>query len=498
MSNVRRWAGPATSVAVLAIVIWRIGTGPFVAGFESVDGRALLAAAAIGFVTTVCGAWRWTIVARGLGLRISLPAAVAAYYRALFLNLTLPTGIAGDVHRGVSHGREVQHVGRGLRAVVWERGAGQVVQAVLMISLLLVLPSPVRSSMPFVALAAVGLAARSRPRVAGCRLGGADSRWMRLRNAVVADLRNGVLRRNALPAIVLASTVAVLGYALMFLVAARTVGVTAPISRLLPVALLATLAMVLPSIAGWGPREGAAVWVFSAAGLGAAAWRRDRRRVRRPGASPRSFPARSCSSSDGFRAGGSRGPAAKPAVSPAERSRGCVSVPTRCSPAASRSTATSATPPRACFLSNDADFDRVDAVRASCDAILVGAETVRVDNPRLLVRSQTRRDERCGARPAGVADQGHGDAEGGARRARRLLPDRRRREARLLRERRGWRMRASAWGRSRPSSTAAATAWRCARSAPTWPSGASSVSWSRAAAPSTRSSSPRTSWTSCS
>jgi riboflavin biosynthesis pyrimidine reductase len=46
------------------------------------------------------------------------------------------------------------------------------------------------------------------------------------------------------------------------------------------------------------------------------------------------------------------------------------------------------------LLSNDADFDRVDAVRASCDAILVGAATVRTDNPRLLVRSQARRDER--------------------------------------------------------------------------------------------------------
>ena len=45
-------------------------------------------------------------------------------------------------------------------------------------------------------------------------------------------------------------------------------------------------------------------------------------------------------------------------------------------------------------LSNDADFDRVDAVRASCDAILVGAATVRKDNPRLLVRSKRRRDER--------------------------------------------------------------------------------------------------------
>jgi 5-amino-6-(5-phosphoribosylamino)uracil reductase len=45
-------------------------------------------------------------------------------------------------------------------------------------------------------------------------------------------------------------------------------------------------------------------------------------------------------------------------------------------------------------LSNEADFDRVDGVRASCDAIMVGAVTVRTDNPRLLVRSQARRDER--------------------------------------------------------------------------------------------------------
>src|SRR6188508_2589097 len=46
------------------------------------------------------------------------------------------------------------------------------------------------------------------------------------------------------------------------------------------------------------------------------------------------------------------------------------------------------------LLSNEADFDRVDEVRASCDAILVGATTVRNDNPRLIVRSQARREER--------------------------------------------------------------------------------------------------------
>jgi len=39
------------------------------------------------------------------------------------------------------------------------------------------------------------------------------------------------------------------------------------------------------------------------------------------------------------------------------------------------------------LLSNEKDFDRVDAVRASCDAILVGANTIRKDNPRLLIKS---------------------------------------------------------------------------------------------------------------
>lgn len=45
-------------------------------------------------------------------------------------------------------------------------------------------------------------------------------------------------------------------------------------------------------------------------------------------------------------------------------------------------------------LSNEADLERVDAVRAQCDAILVGAATVRNDNPRLLVRKPALRQQR--------------------------------------------------------------------------------------------------------
>jgi glycosyltransferase 2 family protein len=270
MKTVRRWAGPAVAVVALALVIWRLGTGPFLVGLKAVDARAVLAAGAVVLVTTLCSAWRWTIVARGLGVRLPFRVAVAAYYRALFLNLTLPGGVAGDVHRGVAHGREVHDVGRAMRGVVWERAAGQVVQIALAISILLVLPSPVRSSMPFVAVAAVGvalvvvLACRRR------RKGTGGSRWGRVRDTVAADIRSGVLRRSALPAVVLTSAVVFVGHAVTFLIAARTAGAAAPISRLLPLALLAVLATALPNVGGWGPREGLTAWAFAAAGLGAA------------------------------------------------------------------------------------------------------------------------------------------------------------------------------------------------------------------------------------
>ncbi|MGQ0841564.1 RibD family protein [Actinokineospora sp.] len=50
--------------------------------------------------------------------------------------------------------------------------------------------------------------------------------------------------------------------------------------------------------------------------------------------------------------------------------------------------------PERLLLSNTADFDRVDQVRAESDAILIGAATMRADNPRLLVNSEQRRVDR--------------------------------------------------------------------------------------------------------
>ena len=245
--------------ATLAVLVWRVGTGPFLDGLRTVDGGALAAAAGLAVLTTVCCSWRWKVVARGLGADLPLSTAVAAYYRSLFLNVTLPGGVVGDVHRGISHG---------LRAVAWERSAGQVVQVVLTVGVLLVAASPVRTAMPLVALAlvaataGVAIAARVRP-TAG------TSRWARLRSAAARDLRHGLLAKRAWPAIALASALVVAGHAATFMIAARTVGVSAPPWQMLPLALLVLAAAALPNIGGWGPREGVTAWAFAAAGLGA-------------------------------------------------------------------------------------------------------------------------------------------------------------------------------------------------------------------------------------
>ena len=75
--------------------------------------------------------------------------------------------------------------------------------------------------------------------------------------------------------------------------------------------------------------------------------------------------------------------------------------------------------PRRLILSGPDDLDRVDEVRAGCDAILVGAGTVRTDDPRLLVRDPRRRAGRAARglpeNPARVTLTATGDLDPGAR-----------------------------------------------------------------------------------
>lgn len=254
-------AGVAIVVAVLA----RVGAGPVLDGLRALDAATLLAAVALGAVSTACNTWRWCLIARRLGQPLGGGAAFAAYYRSTFLNSVLPAGVLGDVERAVGHGRRCGDLGGGVRSVVLDRFGGQVVLIGFAAAVLAFRPTLLQAAgfgvsgttawvaaVVLTAVVVAGWALRSKLR------------------ALAGDLR-AVLHPGTGPGVVLASLGAMGGYLATFVLAARAVGVTAPLADLLPLLVLALLAMSLPlTVGGWGPREAAAAAGFAAVGLPAA------------------------------------------------------------------------------------------------------------------------------------------------------------------------------------------------------------------------------------
>jgi hypothetical protein len=79
-----------------------------------------------------------------------------------------------------------------------------------------------------------------------------------------------LLHPTSWPTVLLSSVLVVGGYLGTFLLAASAAGVPGPALSWLPPAFVVLLASSIPfNVAGWGPREGVAVWVFAAAGFGA-------------------------------------------------------------------------------------------------------------------------------------------------------------------------------------------------------------------------------------
>lgn len=252
----RRQLPALAGVVVLGALATRLGADAFLDGLRAVDVASVLAALLLGLVTTVLAAWRWCLVARGLGVPLPVSRAVGDTYRAQFLNSVLPAGVLGDVHRAVRHGRD------GARAVVLERVAGQLVVIGTGVAILFASGLSTFAPSPGPVLATVGGV-----------LVVAALLWRvpRVRTAVARDVRRGVLTRRTGPGVVLLSIAALAGHLALFVVAARAAGAQAPLVELVPLLVAALLAMVLPvNVGGWGPREAVAAIGFGAAGFGAA------------------------------------------------------------------------------------------------------------------------------------------------------------------------------------------------------------------------------------
>ena len=274
-ARMRHWAGPVAGLAVLGLLVWRFGADAFVDGVRRLDAGTVAVAVAVGVVTTVAAAWRWTVVAHGIGLRVPLRSAVAAYYRSQLVNVTVPGGVVGDVERAVRHGRGSGALGASVRSVGWERFGGQAVQLGLTAAVLLAVPSAFRGLAGWVAIGLLSVVVIAAAVCAAVTWLGRRALGGRLAGALrvaVSDLRVGLLSRHTWPRVLVASAVVVAGHAIVIVIAMRATGVEVGLGSIVPLALVVLSGSAVPAnVAGWGPREGVAAWAFAATGLGASA-----------------------------------------------------------------------------------------------------------------------------------------------------------------------------------------------------------------------------------
>lgn len=264
----RRRVIVATNIAVslgLLVVVFRLsGAGAF-AQLRNISATTVLACMAITLVQVVLSAWRWRFTARRLGLDLPLAQAVREYYLSTALNQILPGGVLGDANRAWRHG-EGESVARAARAVVLERASGQMALALAAAAALASWPR-LAEALERPLLAAAALLA------AVIAVGAVAFRWSVRRGSraapkLAAEVHRALLARSAWPVQLAVSLLVIGSYVAIYVLAARTTGAREPLTQLIPLMLLALVAMSVPiSVSGWGVREGAAALAWRAAGL---------------------------------------------------------------------------------------------------------------------------------------------------------------------------------------------------------------------------------------
>jgi uncharacterized membrane protein YbhN (UPF0104 family) len=265
----RAW-GAAARFATSALLLWLV--------FRRLDGGVVLARltelrpgwVGLGLAITVLQvgvlAMRWRFTAVRLGVALPLREALAEYYLGILVNQVLPGGVLGDLARAWRHARSGAPTGAAVRAVILERASAQVVMTlVAALSAAWVFAGVGVARVASTAALAVAIAAVV---AAGARLLGraapSDTPIGRLRS----DAREALLVRGALAPQVASALVVVASYLAVFVIAARAVGVTAPLGSVLPLVAPILMTMLVPlTVAGWGVREAAAAALWGFVGM---------------------------------------------------------------------------------------------------------------------------------------------------------------------------------------------------------------------------------------
>ncbi|MCM0019461.1 MAG: flippase-like domain-containing protein [Tagaea sp.] len=255
------------SAGLIAWLATRIDLDPLRDAFATLDPAWTALALAFLLAQLVLAGLRWSRIHGRLGQRLGPRDAVELAFVGQFFNQTLPSAIGGDAVRAILAAKRGLTAGQAASGVILDRGLALIVLIALMALASPVLPAREAAWLAGVALATLAALA------AGLYLAARARRFLPSWRAVewaygVAEGLRAILAR---PRLLLVSLIVHLGVIATFWALARALDVPAGfalcVAAVPPIVLLSTLPI---SLAGWGVREGAAVYVFGLAGIAAA------------------------------------------------------------------------------------------------------------------------------------------------------------------------------------------------------------------------------------
>ena len=263
----------AFSLALLAAVLALVDTDALAQRLTALDPLWLGAALLVTVPQYMLSAARWRLTASRLGAHLTVKEALTEYYLAVLGNQVLPGGVLGDAVRALRHGRRMGAHGIAIRAVIYERAAGQCALLIVMLPGLLAWPfvyggAALAAEMAGVAVAiaaglALGTALLTSGPFAGTRAGRTLRRFVS--EAGYALLAPEVRVRQMLYSFGVLAT-----YLVCFYCAARGVGLVLSFGQVMTLVPAVLFSMSIPlTIAGWGIREATAAGIWGLAGLAA-------------------------------------------------------------------------------------------------------------------------------------------------------------------------------------------------------------------------------------
>jgi len=254
------------------LIVDKVDFAEVAARLRQMDAAWLALACLLMLLQYATAALRWSLILRALEDRLPARKVVEIFLIGLFFNQALPSSIGGDalrIWRGYTAGLPL---GRAVSSVLLDRALGFVALFVLAAiglpwSFALLHDQPLRWLTPALALAAfAGLAVL-------LLLDRLPTAWRRFRlvrglAGLARDGRRVLLHPVTLGAMLAVGLASALAVVSVFYALGAALGLElSMLSCLLLVPVVLTVTAVPVSLAGWGLREGAAIFLFGLVGM---------------------------------------------------------------------------------------------------------------------------------------------------------------------------------------------------------------------------------------